>query len=325
MQVTSPDWSVAIFAARESTETLCQCIRAALAASRGHNASIDVLINGNRELALDVGTHDWVGAAGGDGQVRIWSIAVGDKAHAWNEYLHRIWPTGTTAFFIDGYAQVKPDALHALGERLAENDATLGATGVPTCGRSAPRLREQMLKTGGLHGNLHAIRAEAMASMRASAFRLPLGLYRTDSLIGAVLMFGLDPSNNKWDPRRVAVAANASWHVDGLEDITWNNIRTQGRRVLRQAQGDLENRAAREHLAVKRRAPSAMPRTARQLVNDWMEEHPKQARSLFFKRPLCLHAAHKLKAERDWSEAWTAPELVGAVGGAGAASSVTAA
>jgi hypothetical protein len=55
-----------------------------------------------------------------------------------------------------------------------------------------------------------------------------------------------------------------------------------------------------------------MPRTARQLVNDWMEEHPKQARSLFFKRPLCLHAAHKLKAERDWSKAWTPPELVAA-------------
>jgi hypothetical protein len=314
MQITSTNWSVAIFAARESTETLCQCIRAALAASRGRNASIDVLINGNRELAIAAGAQDWVGAAAGDGQVRIWSIAVGDKAHAWNEYLHRIWPPGTTAFFIDGYAQVKPDALQALGERLAEDDATLGATGVPTCGRSAPRLREQMLKTGGLHGNLHAIRAEAMAAMRASGFRLPLGLYRTDSLIGAVLMFGLDPSNNKWDPRRVAVAADASWHVDGLSDITWNNIRTQASRMLRQAQGDLENRAAREHLAVKRRAPSAMPRTARQLVNDWMEEHPKQARSLFFKRPLCLHAARKLKAARDWSEAWTAPELVGAIG-----------
>jgi hypothetical protein len=66
-----------------------------------------------------------------------------------------------------------------------------------------------------------------------------------------------------------------------------------------------------------------MPRTARQLVNDWMEEHPKQARSLFFKRPLCLHAARKLKAERDWSKAWTPPELVAAVGGA--AASVTGA
>jgi hypothetical protein len=315
MQATSTTWSVAIFAARESAETLSQCIRAALGASKGRDAAIDVLINGNRELALAIANRDWPGVAGGDGQVRTWSIAAGDKAHAWNEYLHRIWQAGTTAFFIDGYAQVKPDALQALCERLAADEAALGATGVPTCGRSAPRLREQMLKTGGFHGNLHTIRAEAMASLRSSGFRLPLGLYRTDSLIGAVLMFGLDPANNKWDPRRVAVAPDASWHVDGMSDITWNNVRTQAKRVLRQAQGELENRAAREHLAVKRRAPAAMPRTARQLVNDWMEEHPRQARSLFFKRPLCLHAARKLKAERDWSEAWTPPELVTPMGG----------
>jgi hypothetical protein len=322
MQLTSTNWSVAIFAARESAETLCQCIGAARAASDGHKAVIDVLINGNRELALAIAGRNWTGAGddGHDGQVRIWSIAVGDKAHAWNEYLHRIWPPGTAAFFIDGYAQVKPDALEVLCERLAKDDGALGATGVPTCGRSAARLRAQMLQTGGLHGNLHAVRAEAMASLRASRFHLPLGLYRTDSLIGAVLMFGLDPATNKWDPRRVAVEPKASWHVDGTSDITWNNIRAQAKRVLRQAQGDLENRAAREHLAVKRRAPQAMPRTARQLVNDWMEEHPKQARSLFFKRPLCLHAAHKLKIERDWSEAWTPPELVASVGGSAAVS-----
>jgi hypothetical protein len=311
MQNTSPDWSIAVFAARESIDTLSNCIRAALAASSGHHAVVDVLVNGNRELALAAAAMGWNGTPG-EGRVQVWSIAAGDKAHAWNEYMHRIWPAGTTAFFIDGYAEVKPDALEALSEKLAQTESALGATGVPSCGRSAPKLRAQMLKTGGLHGNLHAIRAEAMAALRANEFRLPLGLYRTDSLIGAVLMFGLDPANNKWDPKRVAVAPDALWDVQGMSDLNWKNISTQAKRVLRQAQGDLENRAAREHLAVKRLPPQKMPRTARQLVNDWLEEHPKQARSLFFKRPLCLHAARKLKAERDWSAAWTPPELVAA-------------
>jgi hypothetical protein len=306
--IASPTWSVAIFAARETTETLARCIRAASAACAGRDAVIDVLINGNAALAQAAAAMDWDAA---QGRVRVWSIAMGDKAHTWNEYLHRIWPKGATSFCIDGYAEVKPGALAAIAERMAQDSSRLGATGVPTCGRSAARLREQMLKSGGIHGNLYAVRPEAMQALREQGFRLPLGLYRTDPLLGSVLMFGLDPANNQWDPTRIAVEAGATWDVRGLSDLTWNNLRSQVKRMVRQAQGDLESRAAREHLAVKRLAPHLFPRTVRELVHGWIEEHPQQARSLFFKRPLCLHAARKLKVERDWSAAATPPELVG--------------
>jgi hypothetical protein len=307
-EIASPTWSVAIFAARETTETLARCIRAALAACAGRDAVIDVLINGNPALAKAAAAMDWDAA---QGRARIWSIAMGDKAHTWNEYLHRIWPKGATSFCIDGYAEVKPDALAAIAGRMAQDSSRLGATGVPTCGRSAGRLREQMLKSGGIHGNLYAVRPEAMQALREQGFRLPLGLYRTDPLLGSVLMFGLDPANNKWDPSRIAVEAGATWDVRGLSDLTWNNLRSQAKRIVRQAQGDLESRAAREHLAVKRLAPHLFPRTVSELVHGWIEEHPQQARSLFFKRPLCMHAARKLKADRDWSAASTPPELVG--------------
>jgi hypothetical protein len=307
-EIASPTWSVAIFAARETTETLARCIRAASAACAGRDAVIDVLINGNAALAQAAAAMDWDAA---QGRVRVWSIAMGDKAHTWNEYLHRIWPKGATSFCIDGYAEVKPGALAAIAERMAQDSSRLGATGVPTCGRSAARLREQMLKSGGIHGNLYAVRPEAMQALREQGFRLPLGLYRTDPLLGSVLMFGLDPANNQWDPTRIAVEAGATWDVRGLSDLTWNNLRSQVKRMVRQAQGDLESRAAREHLAVKRLAPHLFPRTVRELVHGWIEEHPQQARSLFFKRPLCLHAARRLKVERDWSAAATPPELVG--------------
>jgi hypothetical protein len=308
MQITSPNWSVAIFAARESAETLSRCIHAALAACAGREAVIDVLVNGNPALACTTAGTDW--GAGRD-RVRVWSIAMGDKAHTWNEYLHRIWPVGATAFCVDGYAEVKPGALQAISDRMDKHPGAMGATGVPTCGRSAAKLREQMLKSGGIHGNLYAIRPEAMQALRAQGFRLPLGLYRTDPLLGSVLMFGLDPANNQWDPSRIVVEAGATWDVRGISDLNWNNLRSQAKRIVRQAQGDLESRAAREHLAVKRLAPHEFPRTVRELVHGWIEEHPQQARSLFFKRPLCLHAARKLKAERDWSAASTPPQLVG--------------
>ena len=306
---SSNDWSVAIFAARESAETLAACVRAAVEACAGRNATIDVLINGNRTLAEAIGARRGLGS-GGVG-VRTWSLALGDKAHTWNEYVHRIWTPGTHAFFVDGYAEVQPGALAALNGRFQQSADVLGATGVPSCGRSAPKLREQMLKTGGVHGNLYAIRAEVMDHLRATGFRLPLGLYRTDPLIGAVLMFGLDPAANKWDPRRIAVEPEASWNVQGISALTWKNITSQAKRVLRQAQGDLENRATREHLSIRRLAPHTLPATARDLVNEWIDAQPEQARALFMKRPLCLHAARKLRQPRDWAAATQSPELIG--------------
>jgi hypothetical protein len=308
MQNPSP-WSVAISASREAPATLARCIRAAAEACGFRSAIIDVLVNGNRELAIQAGM-SVPPALAGHVKVRIWSIHAGDKAHAWNEYVHRLWPQGHTAFFIDGYAEVKPGALAALAQRLDDTPDALGATGVPTSGRSAAKLREQMLKSGGMHGNLHAIRSEAMAALRERGVKLPLGLYRTDSLIGAMLMFQLDPAAHKWEPRRVAVEPEAVWDVQGMSELTLKNIVAQGKRMLRQAQGDLENRAVREHMAIKRLPPQQLPATTNSLVNGWLASQPQEARALFLKRPSCYYAARKLRQERDWSATAVVPELM---------------
>lgn len=308
MLFTSSAWSVAVIASRESLCVLDGCIRAALAACAGREAVIDILINGNPDLAHSAAAHAGVWQTPGI-QVNVWSLRQGDKAHAWNEYVHRIWTPGTTAFFLDAYAQARPDAFVKL-EAALEQHGVLGATGVPTSGRSASQLRAQMLREGGFHGNMHVIGAPAMAKLRASGFRLPLGLYRTDSLIGAVLMFNLNPAVCGWEPRRIAVAEDATWDVPGLGDLTLKNVIGQIKRTVRQARGQIENRAAREHLAVRKLAPQQMPRTIEELTLAWLEEQPQQARSLFLRQPLCLYAARQLRAPRDWSAATLAPECL---------------
>lgn len=307
----SSKWSIAIFVARETVDTLAAAVRAADAACVGEPAVIEVLVNGNRELALQASKLIEEGALCRLATaVRVWSIEVGDKAHAWNCYVHCIWQPGQTAFFIDGYVEVKPDALRVMNARFGDIPAPLGVTGVPTSGRSAAALRTQMLSSGGLHGNMHAISAETMAAMRAAGFRLPLGLYRTDSLIGAVLMYKLDPAQYRWDLQCIAVEPAATWDVRSNSEFTLKNIVGQFKRILRQAQGDLENRAVREHLAIKRRLPQELPHTSRELVNLWLAEHGREAMALFAKRPARFYAARKLKAERDWTNAANPPELL---------------
>jgi len=264
------------------------------------------LVNGNQRLSQEAAT----AAAKWQTQqycVRIWNIEQGDKAHAWNEYVHRIWTPDTIAFFLDAYAEAQPGSFTRLAEALNNAPETLAATAVPSAGRSAASLRDTMLRQGGLHGNMHVLGIPAMTRLRASGFRLPLGLYRTDSLINAVLNFNFDPAQYRWDTSRVAVVAAASWDVQGITKLTPANIIGQLKRMVRQARGLLENRAVRQHLAIHRHSPESLPRTAHELVSEWLRSHPSEARSLFIKAPLTYYASRQFKTLPDWSACQHAP------------------
>jgi hypothetical protein len=315
MKIKATSWSVAIIAARESVATLSRAITAALAACQPHDAVVDVLINGNPALAQETAALAAQGAfTCGTGMLRIWSTAAGDKAHAWNQYVHDIWPGGDIVFFVDGYAEVRPDAFAALSRRLAAAPDALGVTGVPSAGRSAAATREYMLRHGGFQGNMHALSGSALDTLRKKGIRLPLGLYRTDSLIGAALLFRLAPESARWDTSRVVVAGDATWDVPGLASLTLKNIVSQAKRKLRQAQGELENRAVREHLSVRRLPLEQLPGTAHELVNRWVSEQRGQAWRMYLRNPFCLHAAYRLRRGRDWSQAQKPPALLHSAG-----------
>lgn len=303
-------WTVAIIAARESIETLARCIKATLTACASHGAVIDVVINGNPALAEQAATLVRSGTLDqGPSTMRVWSIAVGDKAHAWNQYVHHIWPGSEIAYFLDGYVEARRDAFGALSRRLAEAPEALGVTGVPSAGRSAAKTREYMLQHGGIQGNMHALSGAAMAGMRERGLRLPLGLYRTDSLVGAFLLLNLAPESAKWEPKRMVVAGDATWDIPGQSSLTFRNVKAQFKRILRQAQGELENRALREHMTVRRLPAQQLPETAAELVKQWITTQPQQARVLL-KKPTCRYAAYKLHAQRDWSAAKIPPQLL---------------
>jgi hypothetical protein len=313
MPPTIPNWTVAIFGARESVDTLMRCINATVTACNGSNAVIEVLVNGNRPLAVAAQSaiHALVLPQGIS--VRMWFIAFGDKAHTWNQYVHHIWQASDTTYFVDGYAEVKPNALRLLHDGLASHPDALASTGVPTCGRTATALRTHMLAQGGFHGNLHALRGSTMAALREVGFRLPLGLYRTDSLIGAVLMYQMDPATHVWDVKRILVQDGATWHVEPA--VWWHrkHLIANIKRKIRQSQGTLENLAARDHLSLKRLSPGAFPATVNELVANWLGADSGRANKLFLRQPLAFYAARQLEKPRDWQNAEKAPErLAGA-------------
>lgn len=310
----SPTWAVAIFAARETIHTLERTLSAIIDAAH-ELTTVDVLVNGNAELAGNaarlVRAKFAVGAAPRT-MVRVWSIRQGDKAHAFNQYVHSIWPGSRLTFFVDGYVRVDVDAFDLLAEALAPESEFLGASATPGTGRTARELRKNMLERGGLHGNLYALRESTMVALREMQYKLPLGLYRTDSTLGATLFYNLDPAQYNWEPhRRIFVHPRATWSVDEKNPWKFSDISGQAKRIVRQGQGILENLAVRDLYWVQKAPPNTLPRTAAELVLHWAASNPDHLKRLMLRHPLLVgFALRKLKTPRDWSLAETPPELL---------------
>ena len=301
MNAPASHWSVAIFTARESVAVASDCVRAALEAVGERSATVDVLVNGNRQLADDLArlAPTWRRSETRT-TCRVWYLDVPDKGHTWNEYVRVLWPGGDVAFFIDGYAIVEEQALARIASALDADPEAWAASGTPSVGRTAEALREQMLSEGGMHGNLYAMRGEAVSRLRTLAFRLPLGIYRSDALIGAVFCFSFEPERSAWNARRIAVVPDATWTIAPLRWSRPRDMVTLFKRKLRQYQGEFENTAYRDHLALKRRSITTLPETSKALVAGWMQANKGSAAGKILRHPAAMHALYKL---------WRAPEL----------------
>lgn len=303
-------WSIAIFAARETPEELMLTLGMVLSAA-SKPAQIDLVINGNEALAAAIAERISTNVStGGMSSVRVWFLALGDKANAWNQYVYSIWPGGEITFFVDGYVHPDGNAFGLLESCLLEPSQALGATGVPGGGRSARHLREKMIKEGGIHGNLFCLKKETVERITESGFRLPLGLYRTDGTIGAALRFNLDPANNEWEPARIRVQPDASWSTKKRNWWRLSDSISQVKRMLRQAQGAFENRAVRQHCAIRRAPVSDLPPTAAELVLNWARDCPDDAREIENRNFLYQRALKNLKRPRNWDAANIPPKLL---------------
>ncbi len=303
-------WSVAVFSSRETVAELLVSIQAVLAATRKPSL-IDLLINGNESLARNFCEHiDSIRGGKKGSVVRVWDIALGDKANAWNQYVHVLWPAGKIVFFLDGYVRPDPDSLSFLEAGMQSAPEALGATGIPRSGKSAIKLRKQMLEKGGIHGNMYCLSGETMANIKRKSFHLPLGIYRTDSILGAALKFNLDPANNEWDPARIQVNPDSGWDTKPKRWWRLSDIKSHMKRVFLQSRGDLENRAFRHSFAIKKASLAELPETAAEMVLNWAKSCPDDVDLIIRRNVFSRWALKKFKQPRDWGAAKSVPQLI---------------
>lgn len=300
--------AIAITAARESVATLNDVVRATVIAARA-DSCIDVLVNGNHELAAGLAAaleKNPPETASGIA-LNVWYLAFGDKAQTLNVIFHTLRRNAHLFYFVDGYARPNHDAFALLERALTDDSGALAATGVPSVGRSAEQQNQAMQTSGGLHGNLFVLAESAMNQIRQRGFRLPMGLYRVDSLIGAVINFNFDPARYPWTPARIAVVPKASWSFTPLSLWKLRDLQTHLKRVWRQTAGALENMAIKDHLVRQHRVAEQLPATAPELVLNWWHGSHGPSLQQQLRNPAWNLVIRKFKESRDWSDAANPP------------------
>ena len=190
------DWSIVLFTRGEPAR-LTRCLAAIRQAGEGRDARVTVLLRGDeREAAALAGRLG--GAAPG---LRLYALPQGDRANAWNQYVHALRPLAAMHVFVEDHAAIGPEALRSLAAALAVKPMAEAATALPSGGRQVAARRARLRQGGRLHGTLHALRGSFVERLAAEGARLPVGLER------------IAPVLARWLGDGISVAEEASWQA----------------------------------------------------------------------------------------------------------------
>ena len=297
-------WSVSVFA-RNERHHLPACIKAIARAIRGVNTHVSLILNGTSDdssTVADALTRQ-LGLS-----IEIYDIEFGDKSNAFNQFVYSIRPKADVYFFVDGYAMVDEFAFIELNRSLEEHSQSNAAAALPSTGRSASNIRVDMLKYGGLHGSLFALRRSFVDRLVMMELRLPIGLYRGDGLIGSFVAHDLDPQN-PWRPFLAGnVVPTATWQTVPLSVWRWRDLVRHWHRLIRQGRGRLEHEAIKE--IIYRNGYKALPVYADLMILEWINKLPKYRRSKLIRDPFAMLAVWQIRRPRSPATEEIIPHLL---------------
>ncbi|WP_426955499.1 glycosyltransferase [Muricoccus radiodurans] len=201
--MSPPRVSVAVFAYNEE-RTITACLDA-LGALTGEAAlTVHVLANGCTD-----GTEAVLRAYRPQGfTLQPAIIARGDKANAWNTYVHELAPHDAALHvFTDGDMTAAPGSIAGFLERFSAEPEANGCAALPISGRSRDKFREKLVQRREMAGNLYALRGSTVAAFRETGVRLPFGMFGEDGLVTALVKHDLDLRRPRNDRRVTATTA----------------------------------------------------------------------------------------------------------------------
>ena len=186
------------------------------------------------------------------------SIEKGDKCNAWNVFVHEVHAAADLYFFIDGDVTAADNALLAMSIALERQPDAIAGAALPITGRSVETQKEIVRREHGMAGNLYVLRKEFINNMRQQNLRLPIGIVGDDSLLGALVMWNLNPSSG-WRKENVVVCDEAGFAFESMSPFLVDDWRVQWKRMKRYSRRYFENSMLREIL--RNEGIGSMPET----------------------------------------------------------------
>jgi len=247
----SCSYSVAVFAYNEEAH-IVECLEAVEQATQWVPTSVYVLANGCTDATADkartfcIGKKNW----------HVADITLGDKANAWNEYIHNLSGKAEIHFFIDGDTRPRPESFNILADALERNSYAHAASGVPESGRTAEPTRRNILRNHGMPGPLYGIREEFVSRLRIANARLPIGLIGDDIIVPVFVKTNLF-EHRELDLGRVVPCSNAVYTYYSLSYTRAAHWRLYWRRRARNSLRHFQNQLLIPRL--RRDGLAAMP------------------------------------------------------------------
>ena len=195
--------------------------------------------------------------------VHLVSIALGDKANAWNVFVHEVASRNAAAcFFIDGDVRAIPGSLDAMAQALVEHSQANGVSALPQSGRGVAAFQRDMLRDNGVAGNLYGLRGSFVERIRTQAIKMPIGTIGEDALMGAMLKWDLR-GDTRWDNSRVVVAREAGFAFDSVSPWLPREWKKYFRRRVRYSVRGYQNKMLGQ--AIQPAGFTALPHHVREL------------------------------------------------------------
>jgi hypothetical protein len=279
-----------VFTYRESSSEVLQTINAILENSGRAVATLDILVNGNFELAIQL--RQMVSKNELDTQsqtVRVWSSSVRGKDFSWNTYVHTIWDGRSDVFFFDGYSHPLRNAIFEAQRLTRFHPDACAVSGVPSGSRTAESLQREILGEGGLCGGMFMLTADTLHRIRYSDFHLPVGLYGFDTVLGAILGFGLHPQQRCWDVKRYVLSSETvgfEIHVNPLQK--GRNITQVAKRQIKSGLRRLVSGSTRHYFERMRLPIDLVPKTLGAYISEWAKMQPREFLGIALRNPWCI-------------------------------------
>lgn len=232
----SPIRPIAVFAYNEE-ELITGCLQSILDAADGQAVQVFVLINGCTDRTEQVVKR----FAADHSAVVPAALPVGDKANAWNSFVHELAPDADHYVFIDGDMRILPGSLSAIERCFAAHPGALAVAGVPSTGRTVNAFRDMIVNERVLAGNFYALRGSFVQDVRTKRVRLPFGMFGEDGLVGTLVRWNLDPLSEP-EYARIEPCVEAQWHFDSFSPLRPKHWRLYKNRMMRYATRRLQAR-----------------------------------------------------------------------------------